>query len=286
MGHKKKLKIAICYDFDGTLIEGNMQENSFIPEIKMDKDEFWNEVKKHAEENDMDEVLAYMQIMTDKTRNRRPFNKESMRKHGKGVKLFKGVEGWFKNINTYQKNNVTIEHYVISSGLDEMIRGSKIGKCFKYIYASGFFYDANGAAAFPARSVNYTTKVQYLFRISRGIKNSWDNTEINKPCTEEERIIPFSQMLYIGDGDTDIPAMKMINYKKGYSIAVYPPKSGSRITKEVKVKKQNVEQLKKDNRCQFIAEADYSKDSRLYNIVTSLIDRIVKEHEFEMNLKA
>lgn len=288
MSHKSKPTIAICYDFDGTLIRGNMQENSFIPDIGMDKKDFWNEVKSYAEKHDMDEVLAYMKLMLNKAHEKNiHFNKSALEKHGKKITLFPGVSEWFDHIKSFAGDNgVKVEHYIVSSGLDDMINGCAIGNKFNHIFASGFMYDVHGVAEFPARSINYTTKVQYLFRINKGIQNSWDNSKINKFTPEEERYIPFSSMVYIGDGDTDIPAMKMINYKGGYSIAVYPPKSGARITKEEKNKKENVEKLQKDNRCQFIAEADYTKDKQLYQIVTNIISRIRNESLFNMNLKA
>ena len=284
---RKKPTIAICYDFDGTLIKGNMQENSFLPKLGESKENFWKNVKENAEKHDMDEVLSYMQLMIETTHHKdRPFTKSALKKQGEGVNLFLGVKEWFNLINQYNKK-VTIEHYIISSGIDEMIKGSPIGGKFKHIFASGFTYDANNVAKFPARSINYTTKVQYLFRINKGIYNSWDSS-VNDFIPEPERPRPFSQMIYIGDGATDVPAMKMINYKGGYSIAVYPPIEGQRITKKEKEenKTEKVEDLQKNNRCQFIAEADYEKDKYLYKIVTMLIDRIVNQHELKMNLDA
>ena len=228
-----------------------------------------------------------MQLMIDKAeQEEQRFNKKALREHGKKLTLFPSLEeDWFKEINDYKRSEVSIEHYTISSGIDVMIEGSTIGKRFKHIFASGFVYNHHGVAVFPARSVNYTTKVQYLFRINKGINNSWDNSEINKSTPEEKRPIPFSRLIYIGDGENDIPAMKMVNYKGGYTIAVYPPKEG-RQTKEESSKKRMVKNIKKDNRCQFISEANYSKDQTLYKIVTSLIDRIVNEHKHSMNLDA
>ena len=286
--NRKKPIIALCYDYDGTLIRGNMQENSFIPNIGMEKDKFWEEVKRHAKKHDMDEVLAYMQLMLKKAKEKDvPFNKDALTNHGRSMRFFPGVKKWFECINAYaQGKKINVEHYTISSGLDDMIRGSDIYKEFAHIFASGFMYDANGAAEFPARSINYTTKVQYLFRINKGVKNSWDNTEINKFTPERGRPIPFSRMIYIGDGETDVPAMKMMNYKGGYSIAVYPPRQGIHITKDEQNKKDGVEKLQTDNRCQFVAKADYTEGKPLYKIVTALIDRISDEHKYAMNLKA
>lgn len=215
-------------------------------------------------------------IIKKESEKNKPFNKKSLKEHGKNLKLFEGVGEWFDNITNYS-DEIKVQHYIISSGLDEMIKGSQIGNKFTHIFASGFIYDSNSVAIFPARSINYTTKVQYLFRINKGIQNSWDNSKINEFTHEEKRYIPFSQMIYIGDGETDVPAMKMINYKGGYSIAVWPPKKGKRLTNKEQEIIKRVDKLKEDNRCQFIAEADYRKNKDIYKIVTSILDRIIND---------
>ncbi len=166
-----------------------------------------------------------------------------------------------------------------------MIKGSPIGHEFKYIFASGFAYDANDVPKFAARSVNYTTKTQYLFRINKGILNSWDNT-INEKMSDDDRPMPFSRMIYLGDGETDVPAMKMLNFQGGYSVGVYPPSSGKRRNKEENEKKTVTENLHKNDRAQFIAEADYSQGKPLFDIVTSLLRRIADEERLKMNRKA
>lgn len=281
-------RIAICYDYDGTLIKGNMQENSFIPEVGMTKSNFWKAVKKYAKQHDMDEVLAYMYLMIEKARIADVrFDKRSLRNHGKSVSLFPGVMEWFKNIKKLErKTGVEVDHYIISSGLTEMILGSPILHNFKHIFASGFSYNANDVPIFAARSVNYTTKTQYLFRINKGILNSWDNEKINKYTPQEERPQPFSRMVYIGDGETDVPAMKMLNYQGGYSIAVYPPRSGRRITDEEKRKRELARDLVEHNRAHYCAEADYRPQRELFNIVASVIERIGLEQKYSMNLEA
>ena len=288
MAKKSKTEIAICYDFDGTLIRGNMQENSFIPKIGMKKEAFWEEVKEKAKHHDMDEVLSYMHLMIEKTKlNKIEFKKDTIKKHSQSFDFFPGVDKWFNELNEYCKSKkVELKHYIISSGLDDMIKASKIGKKFDHIFASGFTYDENGVPNFAARSINYTNKVQYLFRINKGILNCWNNKEINKYVPEEKRTMPFSRMIYIGDGDSDVPAMKMMNSKGGYSIAVHPPKAGRRITNIEKEKKSSAEQLKELNRVQFVAEADYTKEQELYQIVTALVDRIHNEVKFGMNINA
>ena len=284
----KKPNIAICYDFDGTLIRGNMQENSFLPDIDIRPAEFWELVKARARERDMDEVLAYMQLMIEKAREAQiPLTRAELEDHGRDLDLFPGVEHWFTAINDFCKDtDAKVEHFVISSGLQEMIEGSPIAKEFAHIFASGFAYDPNHVPTFAARSVNYTTKTQYLFRINKGILNSWDNEEINSFTPDEKRPRPFSRMIYLGDGETDVPAMKIINYQGGYSIAVYPPKTGPRITQAEQRKRTTAKKLVTDNRAKFVAEANFEVDGPVYNIVTMLIRRIVDESRLKMNLNA
>ena len=283
-----KANIAICYDFDGTLIRGNMQENSFLPDIGIPAEEFWSLVKKQAHEHDMDEVLAYMQLMIEKAREAKvPITREALTDRGRDLDMFPGVEEWFASINDYcKKKGAKVEHFVISSGLREMIKGSSIAKEFTHIFASGFSYDANDVPTFAAQSVNYTTKTQYLFRINKGILNSWDNEEINRFTPDEKRPRPFSRMIYIGDGETDVPAMKVVNYQGGYSIVVYPPKAGPRRKLAEMQKEKTAKRLVTDNRAQFVAEASFQVGGPVYEIVTMLVGRIVEEHRLKMNLKA
>lgn len=282
---KGKTKIAIAYDFDGTLAPGNMQEHSFIPSLKINKKDFWGDVKKMAKDNDMDEILAYMQLMLHKAKEREiPIRRADFIKYGKGITLFNGVEDYFKRINEYAAyRSLVIEHYIISSGLREFIKGTKISKHFTNIFASGFKYDVNGVAEWPALAINYTNKTQYLFRISKGVHNSYDNSTINKSIPENSRPVLFTNMIYIGDGETDVPAMKMTKYKGGAAIAVYNPKVKK--TKSKKSPKQICEDLIQQNRADYIAPADYSDGSELDKIIKLLIDKIYTETELKKHSK-
>lgn len=278
----KKLKhIAIAYDFDGTLAPGNMQEHSFIPSLGIDPKDFWTEVKKMARENDMDEILSYMELMIQKAGNKNiPVRRKDFEKYGKEISFFEGVEDYFERINKYARDRgINIDHYIISSGLREFVKGTKIAKYFKNIYASGFKYDANGVATWPALAINFTNKTQYLFRINKGINNSYDNTEINKFKTELERPVPFSRMIYIGDGETDVPAMKMIKYQGGTAIAVYNPKV--RAKKDKRSPKQICEELITQHRADYIAPADYRADGDLDKLIKLVIDKINSEIELK-----
>ena len=276
---KRLIKAAIAYDFDGTLAPGNMQEHAFLPTLGIKPSEFWPEANRRAKENDMDEILAYMQLMLDKSKSKdMSIQKSDFKHYGTSIKLFEGVESYFDRINTYaNKQGVTLEHYIISSGLREFIKGTRIAKYFKNIFASGFKYNVSGFAEWPALAINYTNKTQYLFRINKGINNSYDNTEINKYMPEEERPIPFKRMIYIGDGETDVPAMKMIKYQGGYAIAVYNPKV--RAKKGKLSPKQICEGLIVQNRADFIAPANYNENSELDKTIKLIIDKIHIEAE-------
>lgn len=274
-----KYRIAIAYDFDGTLAPGNMQEHSFIPKLGIDKSAFWEEANELARKNDGDQILTYMKLMLAKAAEKEiPITRKSFQDYGREIGFFPGVEEFFGMINAYAAGkNVSIDHYIISSGLREIIGGTSIARYFKYIFASGFIFDANDVAVWPALAINYTTKTQYLFRINKGIENSHDNSRINKFIQYEKRPMPFSKMIYIGDGETDVPAMKMIKYQGGTAIAVYDPekkgRNGHPSSREV------CEKLIEQKRADFIAAADYTESSRLVNILTTLINRMLEEEK-------
>ena len=206
-------RAALVYDFDGTLAPGNMQEHSFIPAVDMNKEDFWEEVKSCAKKEDADEILVYMRLMIEKAKQKcLKISKEDLRAHGSNIPLFKGLkdQSWFNRINSHGANNgLGLKHYIISSGLEEMIRGCSIFQVFRHVFASKFIYE-DDIATWPGAAINYTTKTQYMFRINKGINNQWDNDTINMYMAESERPIPFERMIFVGDGFTDIPAMKMM----------------------------------------------------------------------------
>jgi len=268
---KKKPKVAICYDFDGTLSPGNMQEYGFFSGLGKAAETFWNESGALAKKNNADPILAYMKLMIDKASiGDMKTTRSAFKDHGKSVKLFDGVIDWFRRINQYGKEKgLCIEHYIVSSGLREMIEGTAIGKEFEKIYACSFMYDANDAAVWPAVAVNYTTKTQFLFRINKGIADDNDNQLVNAFVPDDQRPIPFTRMIYIGDGATDVPCMKLVKDKGGTSIAVYPPKSKS--------KRAETEKLIKEERVNYISNADYNAGARLDSVIKSVLDKISAE---------
>lgn len=271
---KPLIRAAIAYDFDGTLVPGNMQEHSFIPKLGIAKEAFWAEANEMAKEHDMDEILAYMQLMLQKSEQKDiPIHRNDIINYGKDIRFFPGVESYFDRINTYARSQgILLDHHIISSGLREFIAGTSIAHYFRNIFASGFKYDKDGIAVWAALAINYTNKTQYLFRINKGIDNAYDNTLINKSMPEQDRPLPFSRMIYIGDGETDVPAMKMLKYQGGATIAVYNPNGGA--SKDKPSPRALCEELIKQDRVDYIAEANYSENSYLVNTVQLLIDRI------------
>lgn len=269
----KKTTVALIYDFDGTLSPGNMQEFGFIQAIGKDSRTFWEQNKKLSEENDASGILCYMYLMLQKAQAESiSLSRSSFRKFGRDVELFKGVQDWFKLINDYGRSvGVNIEHYINSSGLTEMIEGTSIAKEFKKIYACSFLYDVDGKAVWPAVAVDYTAKTQFLFKINKGIERISDNKRINEYVSEEDRPIPFKNMIYFGDGETDIPCMKLIKEQGGHSIAVYKPGSA---------KKKTAAKLINENRVNFVCSADYSENKEMHNVVKTIIDKIKADTEF------
>ncbi|MDD5095074.1 MAG: HAD family hydrolase [Dehalococcoidia bacterium] len=267
--------MAIAYDFDGTLSPGNMQEHSFLPDIGLTPNEFWSLADQLAKEHEADSVLTYMNLMLKKAAGADVrVRREDFRSHGSSVKLFKGVPSWFERINDYGKHvGLKVEHYVISSGLREMIEGTAIAHQFKMIYASAFKYDANGVAEWPALAINFTTKTQYLFRINKGVLDVYDNKKINEFVPMEERPIPFGRMIFIGDGETDIPCFSLVKGLGGHSIAVYKPRTRDAMGKALR--------LVDDGRVNFVAPADYSKGSRLDTIVGAIMEKIARDCELD-----
>ena len=271
---ENKPVVAICYDFDKTLTPDDMQAQGFIQSVGMDVEEFWKESNALADNNNMDQNLAYMFCMKEKARGQMILNKKTLADYGAKITLFHGVEDWFERIREYGKEQgAIVEHYIISSGLAEMIEGTTVAKkgAFERIYASSFYYDEKGVAVWPAQAVNYTNKTQFLFRIEKGVLDVND-PGVNDSFASDEIRVPFRNMIYIGDSDTDIPCMKLVNSYGGSSIGVYSSESND---------KAKVHKMMREGRIRYYAPADYSKGKELDLIVKSIIDRTVVE--FELN---
>lgn len=264
--------VAICYDFDKTLSPDDMQAQGYIQSVGYDVAKFWQESNGLATKNEMDQNLAYMYKMVQEAQGNIVFNRKKLAEYGSKVALFPGVEGWFERIREYgRKNGVIVEHYIISSGLKEMIEGTAIAKSFERIYANSFYFNERGVAEWPAQVVNYTNKTQFLFRISKGV------LDVNDPAVNEyfkpsDIRIAFRNMVYIGDSDTDVPCMKLVNSYGGHSIGVFDPQKGD---------KTKVHKMIRDNRVKYFVPADYTEKSDLDILVKGIIDKTAANEKLE-----
>lgn len=269
------LRTALVYDFDGTLAPGNIQEHSLIPNhLGITTEEFWRRVDAEKRAHDADEILVYMRLLLEQAAAlSKPITREILREHGAPTRLFRGVEDWFERIDAHALDRgLALEHYVISSGNEEMIRGTRIGGKFRNVFASRYWYDEHGRAVWPAVAINYTSKTQYLFRINKGVDNSWDNHPVNRWQPLHERPVPFSRILYFGDGETDIPSMKMVRHQGGHSVAVFDPDKWQRPDMQ-----NRVYSLIAEDRAHFVVPADYTNGSQLDITVKGVLGRIARD---------
>ena len=259
------IRIGILYDFDKTLCTTDMQEYDFIKKLGMTSDAFWGEAAAITEQHEVEKILAYMFVMIKKCKEKGiPLTEDYLRSCGEHVELFQGVLTWFDRINEFGRSQgVEIEHYIISSGTYEIIQGTPIAKYFKRIYACRYMYDENGEALWPALAINYTLKTQYIYRISKGTLDVTDDYHLNRQQDESLRRIAYHNMIYIGDGLTDIPCMKLVKERGGKSIALYP-----------KDDREHVKPLVEDARINYVCEADYTPDSPLEKIVKLMIEKM------------
>ena len=265
--------LAICYDFDKTLSPDNMQAQGYLQAIDYeDQDEFWAESNALANERDMDPTLAWMFLMLRKARGKEIFRRDMLENYGSRVKLYPGVRDWFARIREFgYSEGVLVEHYILSSGLKEMIEGTEVAGEFEKIYASSFCYDEDGVAIWPAQVVNYTGKTQFLFRISKGVLDVHDDA-VNDSFAPEDIRIPFRNIVYIGDSETDIPCMKLVNSYGGHSIGVYDPETDNR---------DRVHRMLADNRIRYFEAADYREGSGLDCLIKLIITQTAAFEKLE-----
>lgn len=274
----KKPIVALIYDFDGTLAPGNMQEFGFIQAMGETKEEFWQKSNSLAVDQDASDVLSYMKMMYDEAKAKGiSLRREDFKRFGRDIDFFEGVREWFSIVNAYgAEHGVRVEHYINSSGLKEMVEGTEIAGEFKHIFAGTYIYNEAGEAVWPGIAVDYTNKTQFLFKISKGIFSARDSKMVNASTAEDKKRVPFAHMIYFGDGETDVPSMKVVGMFGGHPIAVYDPSNEK--------KKAVAAKLKRQGRVRFVAPAVYTRDSKAFKIVCAIIDKIRADfvlHEFE-----
>lgn len=256
--------VAIMYDFDKTLCTKDMQDYSFIPSLGMTESEFWSFANELGTNEHMDSVLAYMYAMVKMSKDKNiPLLRQKLVDMGRNVELFSGVESWFERISDFgSEQGVQVEHYVISSGMKEIIEGTSISKYFKSIFACEFLYDENGNGIWPKTDVNYTNKTQFVYRINKGVLDVANDNDLNRSMPDDSKRVPFCNMIYIGDGLSDVPCMKMMKAYGGYSIAVYQNRDSK------------VEDLLKNDRVDYIYPADYRDGTGLDTTVKNIIRKM------------
>ena len=257
--------IAFLYDFDKTLCTTDMQNYAFIPSLGMTPGEFWAEANGFGRRNRIDGILAYMYIMIQESeRKNRPFTRKDLVEKGRDIRLFPGVQEWFGRINDFgAAQGVEVEHYVLSSGLREIIEGSSISGEFREIYASEFFYDENGRPVWPKLAVNFTAKTQFVYRINKGVLDVSDDKTLNDSMPDDSKRVPFRNMIYMGDGFSDVPCMKMMRAYGGQAIAVYQSEN-----------RTGVEELLARGRVDFMFPTDYREDTALDATVKNIIRKM------------
>ena len=257
--------LALMYDFDHTLSPRDMQEYAFIPELNMDSDDFWALCRSAGNRYRMDPILAYMYVMLQEAKKRgMTLTRDTFTQQGAHVELFDGLDTWFQRVNNYGASlGFKVEHYVLSSGQKEIIEGTPIANQFKMIYAAEFVYDDHtGEPVWPAMAVNYTNKTQFIYRINKGVLDVTEHRALNEFMPEEKRRVPFSNMIYVGDGLTDVPSMKLTKLNGGHSIAVWQENEG--VSNEMLL----------EGRVDFAVKADYSEGSEMEKTVFAVIDQI------------
>ena len=270
MGTAKPI-IAIIYDFDKTLTTTDMQNYNFIPALGMTPEEFWGETGKFSDKTGVERILSYMYMMIVKAREKGiNLTKEFLYEQGKNMEYFDGVLTWFDRINEYgEKKSIKIEHYLISSGTKEIIEGSEIAKHFKAIFGCEFYFDPQTKLpVWPKLAINYAAKTQFYFRITKGILDVSEDNALNRKLVDHR--IPHRNIIYIGDGMTDVPVMLLVKQNGGHSIAVYP-----------KGEREKVEYLYTDGRVNFVARADYTEKSDINSIVRLIIDLVSIAEQIE-----
>ncbi|HCU88326.1 MAG TPA: haloacid dehalogenase-like hydrolase [Gammaproteobacteria bacterium] len=268
--------LAMVYDFDGTLTPQPMQEYTVLPELGISGEAFWNEVNDEVIRTGGDRILTYMRLLVEKIdHNKKHLSREALRKLAANIEYYPGVNSWFDRVNQYvetkSKGTIAVRHYIISAGLSEILEGVSIKSKFERIYASEYFFNHHETACFPTIVINDTTKTQYLFRINKGREGAGDS--INEYMPEGERPIPFTNMLYIGDGLTDVPCMTVVKNYGGYAVAVHNPNNQASVSV--------CQDLADANRIDYFAPANYCKGRKLEKRVHTILDIIIAKILFE-----
>ncbi len=267
--------IGIMYDFDKTLSTTDMQNYDFIPNLGMTPEEFWGSTTEFTNEHGVERILSYMYMMIAKAKEKGiKITRQYLNECGKNIKFYPGVTTWFNRINEYgESKGVKVEHYLVSSGTMEIVEGCAIYPSFTKAWGCEYYYDKDGEPVWPKLAINYTQKTQFYFRISKGVVDVKDDNSVNEKTPD--RRIPYRNIIYMGDGMTDVACMTLVKHNEGTSIAIYPEKESDK-----------VRSLYTDGRCNFICRADYTAGSDLEKVIKLIIDKVAMENEIAKREKS
>jgi len=296
--------IACIWDFDKTLIPGYMQEPLFA-HFKVDPKKFWQEVAElpnYYRKSGLEMIAsdtAYLNHILTYTREGvfKELNNAMLRRLGGEIKFYQGLPGFFDEIKNFVRNNpgyrqheIRVEHYVVSTGLLQMILGSKIAPYIDGVWGCEFVeqppppgYLAGSDTPNPtqpkiiaqlAYALDNTTKTRAIFEINKG-SNKMPDISVNAKIPDEDRRVPFQNMIYVADGPSDVPVFSIVNRFGGRTFAVYRPGSNEEFSQ--------VNNLQKQGRVQSFGEANYTEGSQtamwLKNAVSEIADLIVENRE-------
>lgn len=273
---KKMPIVAIMYDFDKTLSTTDMQNFAFIPNLGMTPDEFWGATGEFSSKEGVERILSYMYMMIAKSKEKGiKLTREYLNECGKNIKYYPGVTTWFDRINQYGLDHgVKVEHYLVSSGTKEIVEGCSIIDKFTQAYGCEYYYNEEGEPVWPKLAINFTQKTQFFYRIAKGAIDATDDAGVNAKTLKLR--VPYRNIVYMGDGMTDIPCMTLVKKSGGKSIAVYPKGADS----------DKVKQIYTDERVSFISEADYSAGGPIERILKLVIDSAALQAEMDKTEEA
>lgn len=280
--------IAVVWDFDKTLVNGYMQDPIF-KEYGINSSEFWNEVnalpEKYRREQGVkvnpDTIYLNHFIKYAKEERFKGLNNKKLKEFGGELKFYNGIPEIFSattdimvNNSKYKEFDLKVEHYIISTGITQLIEGSVVRKYVEGVWGCEFIEgtDPNNSEEKIISEVGFTidntTKTMVLFEINKGV-NKRENIQVNSKVPKELRRVQFENMIYIADGPSDVPAFSVVKQKGGSTFAIYPKEN-------IEAFKQ-VEQLRKDGRIDMYAEADYSKGTTTYMWICNKIEELAEE---------
>ncbi len=275
--------IGIVYDYDQTLSPTYMQDEVLFPKFGINPSEFWKRCKILVEEQGYESELAYLKAIIDYLEMDGPSNAD-LEELGRGLQFFPGLPEMFEELDAvlsdeHRAMGVRIEHYIVSSGIKALIDGSRLRPYCKEIFGCEFAENAAGRISFPRRVISHTSKTQYLFRINKGMLDPAE--DVNDHMPDHLRPIPFPNMVYLGDGPTDVPCFTVMKRFGGHSIAVYNPDDRTRTSFRKAYQLAGVA-----GRIKHIAPADYRAGSHLRLLleetVLEIASRIVEARRREI----